>query len=113
MERRGFRWLRAQALPEWAFPRTCTTAEYAPALLACPPSAVPALPRRPDNSSPLTVAAYLGHVEIVNMLLEAGAKLMHKDEDGSALDNARRQGHEEVRAVRIAAQRRTAARRAM
>ena len=47
--------------------------------------------RRKDRSTPLIVAAYLGHAEVVETLLAAGAKLKLRDEDGTALANAQRQ----------------------
>ena len=52
--------------------------------------------RRPDNSTPLIVAAYLGHAAVVQVLLDAGAKLTPADDDGTALANARRQRKHEV-----------------
>ena len=47
--------------------------------------------RRNDKSTPLIVASYLGHAEVVEALLNAGAKLKLKDADGTAFDNAQRQ----------------------
>lgn len=47
--------------------------------------------RRKDRSTPLIVASYFGHAEVVEALLLAGAKLKLKDEDGTALANAQRQ----------------------
>ena len=47
--------------------------------------------RRDDRSTPLIVAAVYGHSGVVELLLGAGAKLKPKDEDGTALDNARKQ----------------------
>ena len=47
--------------------------------------------KRADGSTPLIVASYLGRVEGVEALLAAGAKLRIKDDDGTALQNARRQ----------------------
>jgi len=47
--------------------------------------------RRHDQSTALIVAAVFGHAEVVELLLEAGAKLKPADEDGTALDNARKQ----------------------
>jgi len=46
--------------------------------------------RRSDMSTPLIVASVFGHAEVVEALLAAGALLMPSDEDGTALDNARR-----------------------
>jgi hypothetical protein len=46
--------------------------------------------RRKDRSTPLIVASYFGHVEVVEVLLNAGARLKLKDEDGTALTNAMR-----------------------
>ena len=40
--------------------------------------------RRKDRSTPLIVASYFGHVEVVEVLLKAGARLKLKDEDGTA-----------------------------
>lgn len=45
------------------------------------------------------MAAYLGHATIVRMLIDAGASMKHKDNDGNALDNARRQDKQQVREV--------------
>jgi len=47
--------------------------------------------RRNDDSTPLIVASVFGHADVVELLLEAGAKLKPKDEDGTALENARKQ----------------------
>jgi len=46
--------------------------------------------RRADMSTPLIVSSVFGHADVVETLLQAGALLMPSDEDGSALDNARR-----------------------
>merc|ERR1719409_1933303 len=46
--------------------------------------------RRADMSTPLIVASVFAHAEVVAALLEAGALLLPSDEDGTALDNARR-----------------------
>jgi len=44
--------------------------------------------RRHDRSTPLIVAAVFGRADVVEMLIEAGARLKPRDEDGTALDNA-------------------------
>ena len=46
---------------------------------------------RNDNSTPLIVASVFGHHAVVELLLERGALLRPRDEDGTAIDNARRQ----------------------
>ena len=46
---------------------------------------------RNDNSTPLIVASVFGHHAVVELLLERGALLGPRDEDGTAIDNARRQ----------------------
>ena len=46
--------------------------------------------RRADMSTPLIVASVFAHADVVAALLEAGALLLPGDEDGTALDNARR-----------------------
>jgi len=46
--------------------------------------------RRADMSTPLIVASVFGHADVVEALLQAGALLLPSDEDGTALDNARR-----------------------
>jgi len=48
--------------------------------------------RRKDQSTPLIVASYFGHTDVVEALLQAGAKLKLRDADGTALQNAMRQG---------------------
>jgi len=47
--------------------------------------------RRNDGSTPLIVAAYFGHEEVVATLLAAKAKLTPSDADGTALANAKQQ----------------------
>ena len=49
--------------------------------------------RRRDGSTPLIVAACFGRADVVRLLLDAGCELEPRDEDGTALDNARRLGH--------------------
>jgi len=49
-------------------------------------------------STPLIVASVFAHAEVVAALLEAGALLLPSDEDGTALDNARRNKKGGVRA---------------
>jgi len=46
--------------------------------------------RRSDGSTPLIVSSYFGHAHIVEYLLAGGAKLTPADEDGTALQNARK-----------------------
>jgi len=46
--------------------------------------------RRNDRCTPLIVAAVFGNAYVVEMLIAAGARLKLRDEDGTALDNARR-----------------------
>lgn len=48
------------------------------------------------GETPLIVAAYKGDLQIVKELVEAGANLDHKDKHGTALDNAREEGHKNV-----------------
>ena len=47
--------------------------------------------RRNDGSTPLIVASVFGHHDVVELLLERGALCKPRDEDGTALDNARKQ----------------------
>jgi hypothetical protein len=49
--------------------------------------------RRDDRSTPLIAAAYFGRDEVIELLLGAGAKLLPRDSEGTALENARRQKH--------------------
>ena len=46
---------------------------------------------RSDGSTALITAAYMGHTEVVQALLSAGASLDPRDADGTALDNAIKQ----------------------
>jgi len=49
-----------------------------------------------DNGLPLIYAAYNGHLDVVNILLEAGASTEFRDRDGNAADNARKKGFLEI-----------------
>ena len=61
-----------------------------------PPSPRPAhdAPHRPSARClpAQIVASIFGRAEVVEALLEAGAKVSPRDDDGTALDNARKQG---------------------
>jgi len=46
-----------------------------------------------DDSTPLIQASYFGRADIVEMLIDAGAKLDPRDADGTAFDNAWKQKH--------------------
>ena len=46
---------------------------------------------RSDGSTTLITASYMGHTEVVQALLGAGASLDPRDADGTALDNAIKQ----------------------
>ena len=49
--------------------------------------------RRKDGANALVIAATMGRNKCVQLLLEAGCPLDAADEDGTAIENARMQGH--------------------
>jgi hypothetical protein len=55
--------------------------------------------KRADGSTPLIVAACFGREDMVRLLLDAGCDLVPRDGDGTALENARRQGHGSITAM--------------
>lgn len=49
-----------------------------------------------NDGHPLILAAYSGHLEVVKILLDAGASTEFRDRDGNAADNARKKDHLEI-----------------
>src|SRR5438105_3417331 len=60
------------------------------------------IPDQWEGATPLTLAAFAGHIEIVGMLLELGADVNPVSNDGSALAMASWSGHADVAALLIA-----------
>ena len=66
-----------------------------------------------DDSTPLIAASYFGRAVIVELLLDAGAKLDLRDSDGTAFDNAWKQKHDAVCTLLKQAERTQATREAL
>ena len=71
-------------------PTPTLTPSLSPTRIEPNPKPGPNQARRADLSTPLIVASVFGHAAVVEALLAAGALLLPSDEDGTALDNARR-----------------------